>query len=568
MYCFDQRSISDATFGSQENVSISTPMSSEYDGGDTTLDQRRAYWDSAFAASSSARRLARETRPEFDIMLPPPHETANYIVAIFPNTPIHLITEHLQYIKTKEWIDAQSKNLDIQALLVNAEVGRPRLQMFSFNIAFSRGGGLFTSVKMDSIFLKSFQNVGSIVVDIVFVTFLFGIFVMELVRLCKAVKNREARKHISKGWTVLQALTILGGIAVVVGYCVEFSLRDDVVESYEMVVQKQLQDMPADTNNDGIALLDKVAYMSWFAGNFRMVTGVYCLLCMVRFFTSFGAQPRLAVVTRTLEVSAFDIVHFLVVLAPTWLAYALAGCFIFGRRMEEFATLDSAVGFCFKLMIEGEYDWPYFSEENYYTCMFWVWTFMVLLNLIMLNMVLAIILDVYGSIRRETGKSETAWLTLWRMMLQLYRRRVWVNSTKLLEALPTMPDEIKQNDILDTFPEMCKEQLQILMEACHFQVTMDDLAAAGGQRAMKMALSCKLAIDKVTETVSALHDGTLEKGGDDGPGSEWVKKLADEMAEQNFLMQKLQNKLKLVEKHWQVILEKEAEEALDNQEQE
>ena len=66
---------------------------------------------------------------------------------------------------------------------------------------------------------------------------------------------------------------------------------------------------------------------------------------MVRFFTSFSAQPRLAVVTPTLEVSAFDIVHFLVVLAPTWFAYALAGCFIFGRRMEEFATIDACVGY-------------------------------------------------------------------------------------------------------------------------------------------------------------------------------------------------------------------------------
>lgn len=32
--------------------------------------------------------------------------------------------------------------------------------------------------------------------------------------------------------------------------------------------------------------------------------GRYCLLCMVRFFTSFGAQPRLAVVTRTLEAES------------------------------------------------------------------------------------------------------------------------------------------------------------------------------------------------------------------------------------------------------------------------
>lgn len=564
-YCYDQFTRSNAEFGSQDVLTIAAPTSSEYAGGTSTIAERRAYWDSAFKVQNS-RRLARTIRPEFDIMLPRVQKEDNFVVAIHPNTPYNLTEQHLNYVKQREWLDAHTKLVNIRALLVNAEVGRPRLQMFSFNIAFSRGGGLFTYVKMNTIFLKSFPDVATIVVDILFCTHLFIIFVVELYRLGRSVGRREARRHMRKGWTILQALTIIGGVCVIAGYCYEFTLRDGVRRAFEQVAATQLQDNPADTSNNGISLIEEADNMNEYMGNFRIVTGLYCLLCMVRFFTSFSAQPRLAVVTTTLEVSAFDIVHFLIVLAPTWLAYALAGCFIFGRRMEEFATLDASIGYCFKLMIEGEYDWPYYAEENYFTTMFWMWTFMVLLNLIMLNLVLAIILDVYGSIRRETGKSETAWLTLWRMLLQLYRRRVWVRSAQLLEALPNMPDEIKEDDLLATFPNMCKEQLHILMEACYFQVSMDDMAAADGQRAMKMALSCKLAIDQVATTVKALHEGTIETGGDDKPGSEWVKKLAGEMAEQNHLMMKLQSKLKMVEKQWEIILEKEAEEQEENNE--
>jgi len=565
MYCYDQLTRSNTEFGSQANLPIATPTAGEYAGGTSTTAERRAYWDSAFKVQQS-RRLARTIRPEFDIMLPGARKEDNFVMAIYPNTPYNLTQKHVEYVKQKEWLDAHTKHLSIRALLINSEVGRPRLQMFSFNIAFSRGGGLFTYVRMNTIFLRSFPDVGTIVVDILFCTHLFIIFVVELYRLGKSVVRREARKHMKKGWTILQALTIIGGVMVVAGYMYEFMLRDGVRTTFESVAASQLQDVPADTSNDGITLIEEADNMNDYMANFRIVTGLYCLLCMVRFFTSFSAQPRLAVVTTTLEVSAFDIVHFLIVLAPTWLAYALAGCFIFGRRMEEFATLDASIGYCFKLMIEGEFDWPYYSQENTFTTMFWMWTFMVLLNLIMLNLVLAIILDVYGSIRRETGKSETAWLTLWRMLLQLYRHRVWVNSTQLLQALPDMPDEIKEADLLATFPNICKEQLHILMEACLFQVSMDDMAAADAQRAMKMALSCKLAIDQVTSTVKALHEGTIETGGDDKPGSVWVKKLADEMAEQNHLMMKLQSKLKLVEKQWEVILEKEAEEDIEKDE--
>ena len=36
--------------------------------------------------------------------------------------------------------------------------------------------------------------------------------------------------------------------------------------------------------------------------------------------------------------------------------------------------------------------------------------------------------------------------------------------------------------------------------------------------------------------MKALHEGTIQTGGDEREGSEWVQKLADEMAEQNHLM--------------------------------
>lgn len=566
MYCYGQRTSSRDSFGSNQVLPITAPDPREYEGGAVTPAQRRAYYDSAFeVAPSSSRRLAEDTRPEFDFLLPRSFPEDTFQVAIYPNTPSDLIAEHVAYIKNREWLDVRTKLLKISAVLVNAEVGRPRLQKFTIELAQSRGGGFFKQVRVNTLFLEMFPGVASIVFDILFAVFLLGFFLSECFQLGKAIARRKGWKHIKKGWTLLQWLTIFGGAAVLIGYGYEMFLREDVVSAYKAVVANAEEDLPADTST-GIALLNEVEQMSWFVVNFRVVTGLYCLLLMVRFFTAFGAQPRLAVVTKTLEVSAFDIVHFLVVLAPTWLAYALAGCFIFGRRMEEFATLDASIGYCFKLMIEGEYDWPYYSEENYFTTMFWMWTFMVLLNVVMLNLVLAIILDVYGSIRRETGKSETAWLTLWRMLLQLWYRRVWVKSATLLQALEELPAEIRREDLQEKFPSMCNEQLKVLFQECHFQVQMDDQAASQSKRCMKMALSCKLALDQVTDTVKALHSGTIETGGQDGPASDWVQKVADEVAEQNHYMSTLRKRLETVQKQWEAIKQKEAEAEAEAQE--
>ena len=61
----------------------------------------------------------------------------------------------------------------------------------------------------------------------------------------------------------------------------------------------------------------------------------------------------------------------------------------------------------------------------------------------------------------QKTKPSPRWLTLWRMLLQLYRHRVWVNSTQLLQALPDMPDEIKEADLLATWIGLRKKAGQI-----------------------------------------------------------------------------------------------------------
>merc|ERR1711937_213870 len=99
---------------------------------------------------------------------------------------------------------------------------------------------------------------------------------------------------------------------------------------------------------------------------------------MFRFFTAFHAQPRLGVVVSTLESSLIDIVHFMAVLIPTFMAYAISGMFVYGRRLKEFSAEQAAIGVCFKMAMEGEYDWPELSEDYYWTSGLWVWTFMVM----------------------------------------------------------------------------------------------------------------------------------------------------------------------------------------------
>merc|ERR1719359_1273469 len=122
-------------------------------------------------------------------------------------------------------------------------------------------------------------------------------------------------------------------------------------------------------------------------------TSDYTLVVMFRFFKAFRAQPRLAIVTTTLYNASGDMFHFCLVMLTIFMSYAMAGVILLGQSSADFMSLDFAVMTCFE-MIMGDFEWDELARQHRYTAMMWFWTFMILVYLIMLNMLLAIIMDV------------------------------------------------------------------------------------------------------------------------------------------------------------------------------
>lgn len=133
---------------------------------------------------------------------------------------------------------------------------------------------------------------------------------------------------------------------------------------------------------------------------------VYVVVSILRLFKGFAAQPRLGVVTSTITESASDILHFLIVFASVFFGYALAGVVVFGRKMPEFCDIGTSMTTCWK-MVFGDFDWQRAQRVASGETVFFFWTFTVLIVLIMLNMLLAIILDTYVNVKKETENTET-----------------------------------------------------------------------------------------------------------------------------------------------------------------
>merc|ERR550514_945897 len=83
---------------------------------------------------------------------------------------------------------------------------------------------------------------------------------------------------------------------------------------------------------------------------------------------------------------------------------------------------------CFRLVL-GDIDWDSISEVGRMEAGFWMWCFFIIVVLLMLNMLLAIVMDHYCQVKEASGNSET----LWEETKQTYRRWKGVRKGELVQ---------------------------------------------------------------------------------------------------------------------------------------
>lgn len=174
---------------------------------------------------------------------------------------------------------------------------------------------------------------------------------------------------------------------------------------------------------------------------------LYPMIVMLRLFKSFAAQPRLAVVTATLTTAGQDMVHFFIVFTSVYICMAVNGVLLFGQDLEDFSTFDRSFHTCFRAMF-GDWDWDAMQEVGRILAGIWFWIFMLVMVVILLNMLLAILMDAYGEVKQHAGNA----VTLQRQISEMIRRR------KMFKR----GERVRLNDIWDCFFKEIGDEKEML----------------------------------------------------------------------------------------------------------
>eukprot|EP00928_Gymnodinium_smaydae_P036530 TRINITY_DN25521_c0_g1_i1.p1 TRINITY_DN25521_c0_g1~~TRINITY_DN25521_c0_g1_i1.p1 ORF type:complete len:931 (-),score=236.53 TRINITY_DN25521_c0_g1_i1:16-2808(-) len=207
----------------------------------------------------------------------------------------------------------------------------------------------------------------------------------------------------------------------------------------------------------------------------HIVMGLNTVSIMLKFFKAFQANPRLALVTNTLKRAAVDILHFGIVFLTVFIAFAVIGHILFGGDIVQFSSVQVSINTAFVVLM-GEFGW--YAENGpeapaglssgmpRLVIILWFWLYMIFVLLILLNMLLAIILEHYTELVMQV-KQEGAETLLQQTREFIAERRRTKNHLKLGDVLLALQDDdagvhaeeqVTLESLLHAFPDMPTDQ--------------------------------------------------------------------------------------------------------------
>lgn len=202
---------------------------------------------------------------------------------------------------------------------------------------------------------------------------------------------------------------------------------------------------------------------------------------ILRFFKAFQANPQLQLVSKTLIQAKVDIYHFLIVFSTIFVSFSMMGHVLFGCDLKEFYTIASSVMTAGKVLM-GDFYWyvevcqgaedQLKSDMPRILLTLWFFSFVVFVLLILLNMLVAVILEKYQE-ESDSMKSSSDWQSI-DQQVKSYVKEQWetmhfiplVRLRRLLEndSNPAHKKEtVTIDSLLEAFPSMTKEQGAWLM---------------------------------------------------------------------------------------------------------
>merc|ERR1719491_1363937 len=129
---------------------------------------------------------------------------------------------------------------------------------------------------------------------------------------------------------------------------------------------------------------------------------------------------------------------------------------------------------------------------------------MVLVSLIMLNMLLAIILDIYSEVKADATADAPIWTQFAQVIQDSWKHRDWVKYHLIQECVDKLPAStsfVDKDLLVEIVPDISDKQARLLIETTEAHEELAESQGLSISDAMKMVGWIKIAVQKVARRI-------------------------------------------------------------------
>ncbi|CAM9333993.1 unnamed protein product [Phaeothamnion confervicola] len=332
------------------------------------------------------------------------------------------------YAQDRHWLDQATTETEVEILTYNGELDI--FCLLQMKVTFNRGGAVERNIIISSAFAESYPSNAYYFWDAVFFLVVLLKLVMELRELWPFLRARKPMAYFREtedGWWNLIDWVALLLCVLLIGFWLKYA-----AEVHE--VSKKLQHL----GDENLYISERISVNRGFLNSdfyqyylteinqanielraavetkniVRYLAAFNSFMIIVRFFKVARFLPRANLLVKTVAIALVDLIHYAAVFLFVLAGFAVEGWMVFGHRVAAFGTLWDAVQTSM-LVVMGAADtttlYSNMMDVSEMVTILWFWGFFFVMILLVMNLLIAIIIDAYAAARGSLKDRENLW---------------------------------------------------------------------------------------------------------------------------------------------------------------
>ncbi|MEW5311378.1 MAG: hypothetical protein WDW38_003099 [Sanguina aurantia] len=329
------------------------------------------------------------------------------------------VAQWFTWVQEGLYLDPHTRELSVEIVTYNAP-----LKIFSYFQAvfeFSEGGSIDVTHRLNTVKVEVYdapEDWVRLAFEILLSAWICAFLGGNLWLMAQAqTQHRNALRFFTSGWNVVEFISNGMMFSCMIMWWVwvrsyakafDISIRYDVylelTPTANFLALSHSGDGMSAANNHTQQLRELVDLLNLYF----VLNGINILLLIARVLMRMDFQPRLGVVTRSLRLAGPDLLHFAMVAGMVFIGYAMMAHLIFGNAVEAFQTFGSSINCCFEILlgnIDVNKELRALGGLQSAAGALFFWSYELLVFMVLLNFLLAIIVDAFSETKDKTHET-------------------------------------------------------------------------------------------------------------------------------------------------------------------